>query len=77
MLSDASSLPDNVYDLREFVVTLKQQNESQIDLLHEQIRHLRSKLFGRKTEKYIEGGDEQQLLFDEVEQAASCEAKEE
>jgi transposase len=70
MLCDASSLPDNVDDLRDIIVSLKQEYETQINLLHEQIRHLRSKLFGRKTEKYIEGGPEQIALFDEVEQAA-------
>jgi transposase len=70
MLCDASSLPDNVDDLREIIVSLKQEYETEISFLHEQIRHLRSKLFGRKTETYIEGGHEQIPLFDEVEQAA-------
>ena len=73
MLSDASSLPDNVDDLRDIIVSLKQEYETQISLLHEQIRHLRGKLFGRKAEKYIEGGHEQVPLFDEVETAASSE----
>jgi transposase len=71
MLCDASGLPDNVDDLREIIVSLKQEYETQISLLHEQIRHLRSKLFGRKSETYVEGGHEQVPLFDEVEQIAS------
>ena len=71
MLSDASSLPDNVDELRQCIVSIKQEYETQISFLHEQIRHLRSKLFGRKAERYIEGGHEQVPLFDEVEQVAS------
>ncbi len=44
------------------------QHQTQIDRLHEQIRLLRSKLFGRKTEKYADSDEEQLRLFDEIEQ---------
>ena len=71
MIPDASSLPDNVDDLRDIIVSLKQEYEAQISLLHEQIRHLRGKLFGRKADRYIEGGHEQMPLFDEAEQVVS------
>ena len=74
MFCDASNLPDNVDELREIIVSLRQDYESQIRLLHEQIRHLRSKLFGRKTEKYVEGAAEQLSLFDEIEKESVFEA---
>ena len=71
MLCDTSHLPDNASELKELVLTLQQDYEAQIDRLHEQIRLLRSKLFGRKTEKYVDAGQDQLRLFDEIEQAAS------
>jgi transposase len=77
MLCDASNLPDNARDLKELVLTLQQDYEAQIDRLHEQIRHLRSKLFGRKTEKYVEAGQDQLRLFDEIEQAVPDKGQEE
>ena len=54
MLCDTANLPDDARELKELVLTLQQDYEAQIDRLHEQIRLLRSKLFGRKTEKYVE-----------------------
>jgi len=70
MFCDASSLPDNASELKELVLTLQQDYEAQISHLHEQIRHLRGKLFGRKTERYATEGEQEQLrLFDEIEQA--------
>ena len=71
MLCNTSHLPDNASELKELVLTLQQDYEAQIDRLHEQIRLLRSKLFGRKTEKYVDAGQDQLRLFDEIEQAAS------
>ncbi len=78
MILEAEKLPDNVTELRTMLLCLaadhaqkEQEYEKKIDLLHEQIRHLRSKLFGRKTEKYVDSGQEQLQLFDEIEQAAS------
>jgi len=78
MVLEVANLPDSVPELKDMFVSLaalhqekEQEYQSQIHLLHEQIRHLRSKLFGRKAEKYVEGGHEQVALFDEVEQVAS------
>jgi len=71
MLCDASNLPDNASELKELVLTLQQDYEAQIDRLHEKIRLLRSKLFGRKTEQYVDAGQDQLRLFDEIEDAAS------
>jgi transposase len=73
MLCDTSNLPDNASELKKLVLTLQQDYEAQIDRLHEQIRLLRSKLFGRKTEKYVDAGQDQLRLFDEIEQAVSRE----
>jgi transposase len=42
-------------------------HQSKIDRLHEQIRLLRSKLFGRKTEKHLESDEDQLRLFNEIE----------
>jgi transposase len=77
MFCDTSNLPDNASELKELVLTLQKDYEAQIDRLYEQIRHLRSKLFGRKTEKYVEGDDKQLRLFDEAEETVSCKEKEE
>lgn len=74
MLCDTSNLPDNAKELKELVLTVQEKYEAHIAHLHEQIRHLRSKLFGRKAEKHIEGGDEQLPLFDEIEHSATPEA---
>jgi len=76
MLCDTSNLPDSARELKELVLTLQQDYEAQIDRLHEQIRHLRSKLFGRKTEKYVEAGQDQLRLFDEIEETASSQVNE-
>ncbi|MHC4215302.1 MAG: IS66 family transposase [Planctomycetota bacterium] len=79
-------LPDDVAKLKEIIVSQSvhhlekkqhyqseiDRHQTQIDRLHEQIRFLRSKLFGRKTEKYVESGEDQLRLFDEIEDAASA-----
>lgn len=49
------------------------EHQAQIDRLHEQIRLLRSKLFGRKTEKYVDSDQDQLRLFDEIEDGACSE----
>jgi transposase len=78
VILEAEKLPDDVSKLKEIIVSQsahhsekEQHYQSRIDRLHEQIRLLRSKLFSRKTEKYIENGQDQLRLFDEIEQAAS------
>ena len=87
MVLELEKLPDNVSKLKEIIVSQsvrhseKEQcyqsevnrQQTQIDHLHEQIRLLRSKLFGRKTEQYVDSGQDQLRLFDEIEDAASSE----
>jgi len=80
MVLEVEKLPHDASKLKEIIVSLaadhlqkEQYYQSQIDRLHEQIRLLRSKLFGRKTEKYVDAGQDQLRLFDEIEQAASRE----
>jgi transposase len=84
MVLELEKLPDEVSKLKEIIVSQsarhsekEQHYQSQIDRLHEQIRLLRSKLFGRKTEKYVEAGQDQLRLFDEIEQAATDNGQEE
>ena len=78
MSLELDSLPDDTSKLKEIIVSLaarhsekEQHYQFQIDRLHEQIRLLRSKLFGRKTEKYVEADQDQLRLFDEIEEAGS------
>jgi len=84
MVLEVEKLPDDASKLKEIIVSLatrhsekEQHYQSQIDRLHEQIRLLRSKLFGRKTEKYVDAGQDQLRLFNEIEQAASSEEENE
>ena len=65
MVSNASILPDNVDELKD----IAQRFEVENNILREQVRLLRSQLFGRKTEKYSSGSDNSQaLLFNEAEE---------
>lgn len=76
MISDTSILPDDPVELKELIgrlhdehaaeiARLRGQYESEVTLLHEQIRHLYDKLFGRKSEKNRYAEDSPQLpLFD-------------
>jgi len=84
MVVQVDSLPNDASKLKEIIVSLaahhlekEQDYEAQIDRLHEQIRLLRSKLFGRKTEKYIDSDENQLRLFDEIEDSASSQVNEE
>ena len=77
MFLEAEKLPDDVSKLKEIIASQsarysekEQYYQSQISHLHEQVRHLRGKLFGRKTERYATEGEQEQLrLFDEIEEA--------
>lgn len=64
MVSNASTLPDNIEDLREITHRYEVENH----ILREQVRLLRAQLYGRKTEKRRAFEDSTQaLLFDEAE----------
>jgi len=72
MISTAKTLPDSIEDLKEIAHRYEVEN----NILREQVRHLRGKLFGRKTEKRsLNLDDGQALLFNEAEAFSS--AKEE
>ena len=77
MKTTTSTLPDDPAELKEIIVKLKERYEKEIDLLHEQIRLLYAKIFGKKSEK---GGGEnagiQLLLFDMPEPEVDEEKKE-
>ena len=65
MISTASTLTDNLDELKEIAHRFEVEN----NILREQVRHLRAKLFGRKTEKNLHIQDNSQaLLFDEAEE---------
>ena len=79
MISTAQTITDNIEELKEKVISLSESNrnfEVENNILREEIRHLRAKLFGRKTEKNYNSVDSgQSLLFNEAE--AFSEVKEE
>ena len=68
MILDAVNLPDDTPFLKQTIADLVKsstEKEAEIKLLREQIRYLRDKLFGRKTEKNRDTGQLQLSLFDE------------
>lgn len=74
MHSDMENLPDDISRLKGMIVSLtehyseeKRRYEIENKLLREQVLLMKSKLFGRKTEK-LSSADEatQEILFDEV-----------
>ena len=69
MQSDTQNLPDDIPVLKEMVTSFAEENrryEMENKLLREQVLLLKSKMFGRKTEKLGPGEEEaQQVLFDE------------
>ena len=70
MISTAQTLPDNIEELKEIAYHFEVEN----NILREEVRHLRAKLFGRKTEKNLHVGDDGQgLLFNEAEAFLSVE----
>jgi transposase len=76
----ARYLPNNIDELKEIVASKSkviQLCQRKIDALEEKNRSLRSKLFGRKSEKHIEEDDKQLKLFDEVEEIVEQETEEE
>ncbi len=74
MIAETETLPEDVVSLKEIIVTQRREYESYVHILEEQVRLLKAKLFGRKSEK-SEASEEQLQLFDEIE-ATPPEAKE-
>ena len=69
----AQDLPNDIDELKEIVIVKSKAVElfsKKIDALEEKNRYLRSKLFGRKSEKPIKKDDKQLMLFDEAEEIA-------
>jgi len=82
MNATSQELPDNIDELKEIIISKAKALDFfqlRIQSLEEKNRHLRSQLFGRKSEKIIEKDEQQPPLFDEaeeiVEQALSREEK--
>ena len=65
MKFDVSTLPDDTESLKRIIAELQAHFDKETSILLEQIRHLRGKLFGRKSEKVaVDTGVRQLLLFD-------------
>ncbi len=78
MSTDTTNLPDDVSELKSLFVETKQNYESRIKILEEQVHLLRDKLFARKSEKLAREVDTGQLLlFNEVEQVGQQPAEQE
>lgn len=71
MISTATTLPDNIENLKEKVHYLEENNhhyEVENKILREQVRLLKSKIYGRKSEKNVAIDTGQALLFNEAEE---------
>jgi regulator of replication initiation timing len=69
MHSEVENLPDDIQELKGIIASFADENrryEAENKLLREQLLLMRSKLFGRKTEKLPSAqGAIQEILFDE------------
>lgn len=80
MLSTFEPLPNTVAKLQQVVLSFVDQekkHQNQINVLEEQVRFLKNKLFGRKSEKLSEENSDQLYLFDEAEETVSGTSSEE
>jgi len=67
---DIAVLPNDVNVLKEIITELQQKYDSQTKTLHlyqEQVKILKDKIFGRKSEKISDKGNGQLYLFNELE----------
>lgn len=67
MDADKKTLPDDPAKLKEIIAEMATEQRryiKEIDLLHERVRLLYAKLFGKKSEKYSDGENPQLPLFD-------------
>lgn len=66
MESTALTLPDDIAELKQIIATWEDRYVKDTTFLREQIRLLRSQIFGRKSEKVMDCVADQVPLFDEV-----------
>lgn len=66
MESTSFSLPDDVAALKQIIATWEDRYAKDTGFLREQIRLLRSQIFGRKSEKVMGCAADQVPLFDEA-----------
>jgi transposase len=76
MAVDIKVLPDDPLKLKEIISRIESEYESRINLLLEEIKYLRDKQYGRKSEKYTEEDKIQGRLFNEAEDGFTAENKE-
>ena len=77
---DTTSLPDNPEQLKQIIAKMALEQNRYVqenDLLRERIRLLYAKLFGKKSEKYIAGGQNPQLPLFDMPEPAEIEPEEE
>lgn len=79
MHSEGENLPDDIQELKGIIASFAEENhryEVENKLLREQLLLMRSKLFGRKTEKLPSAeGAVQEILFDEPAEEVSGESE--
>ncbi len=67
MNADQKTLPDDPEELKQIIADMGAKQSryiKEIDLLHERVRLVYAKLFGKKSEKYSDGQNPQLPLFD-------------
>ena len=62
---DVTNLPDDVEELKQIITSLKTNYEKKIDALLEEVDLWKKRLFGPKSERFID--EDQGLLFNEAE----------
>ena len=62
---DTTNLPENVQELKQIITRLKTDYEKKIDILFEEIEFWKKRLFGPKSERYVD--ESQGSLFNEAE----------
>jgi len=66
--AETKELPVSIEDLNTLLANTILPYEKQIDLLHEQIRHLKAQIYGRKSERFDNPDQKQLGIFNEAEE---------